>query len=214
MFATFGYTHARFGAGTIVERRRRVGQRDPEHAGLHGVVRRRAVAPAVVARSGSTAAPRSVFYGAFKYDDVNLAGQDAYSLANFRVGARGTRLFVEGWIRNAFDTQVRPGRVRLRRQLAPSGFVGESGRPRTFGITAGVTFLSADAANSRNSATPNDQPTPNAARIGNFGSLELELGVHWEFGVVKLGVLESLAGETTMKKILSVAAAALSAWSR
>jgi iron complex outermembrane receptor protein len=70
---------------------------------------------------------------------LNLAGQDGYSLVNMRGGARGSRLFVEGWIRNAFDTHYIPVAFAYG-QLAPSGFVGESGRPRTFGVTAGVTF--------------------------------------------------------------------------
>ena len=81
----------------------------------------------------------AVFYGAFKYDDMNLAEQKAYSLVNLRGGARGGRLFAEGWIRNAFDTSYVPVAFAYG-QLAPSGFIGESGRPRTFGITAGVSF--------------------------------------------------------------------------
>ncbi|MEO6236748.1 MAG: hypothetical protein ABIQ52_07080, partial [Vicinamibacterales bacterium] len=81
----------------------------------------------------------AVFYGAFKYDDANLAGQQAYSLANFRAGARGRLVFAEAWVRNAFDTKYVPVAFAYG-QLAPSGYVGESGRPRTFGITAGVTF--------------------------------------------------------------------------
>ena len=81
----------------------------------------------------------AVFYGAFEYDDLNLAGQDAYSLANFRAGARGRLLFAEVWVRNAFDTQYIPIAFPYG-QLAPSGFIGEMGRPRTFGVSAGVGF--------------------------------------------------------------------------
>ena len=79
-----------------------------------------------------------VFYGAFKYDDANLAEQEAYSLANFRAGVRGRYLFGEAWIRNAFDSFYVP--VAFAFPGAPSGFLGESGRPRTFGVTAGVRF--------------------------------------------------------------------------
>ena len=81
----------------------------------------------------------AVFYGAFEYDDLNLARQDAYSLANFRAGARGRLLFAEAWVRNAFDTQYIPIAFAYG-ALAPSGFIGEMGRPRTFGVSAGVTF--------------------------------------------------------------------------
>ena len=80
-----------------------------------------------------------VQYGDFKYDDANTAGQSAYSIANLRAGVRGKRVFAEGWVRNAFDTQYVPVAFAYP-GLAPSGFIGESGAPRTFGIRAGVTF--------------------------------------------------------------------------
>ena len=77
--------------------------------------------------------------GAFEYDDLNRERQDGYSLAHFRGGVRGRLVFVEAWIRNAFDTQYIPVAFAYG-QLAPSGYIGEMGRPRTFGITAGVGF--------------------------------------------------------------------------
>ena len=80
-----------------------------------------------------------VLYGAFKYDDTNLAEQDAYSLTNLRAGVRWKYMFAEGWIRNAFDSEYVPVSFPYP-GLAQSGFIGESGRPRTFGITAGVRF--------------------------------------------------------------------------
>jgi iron complex outermembrane receptor protein len=81
----------------------------------------------------------ATFSGAFEYDDLNTQRQDAYSLANFRAGLRGRFVFVEGWIRNAFDTKYIPVAFAYG-ALAPSGFIGEMGRPRTFGISAGVGF--------------------------------------------------------------------------
>ena len=42
-------------------------------------------------------------------------------------------------MRNAFDTHYIPVAFAYG-QLAPSGFIGEMGRPRTFGVNAGVTF--------------------------------------------------------------------------
>jgi outer membrane receptor protein involved in Fe transport len=80
-----------------------------------------------------------VAYGAFHYDDTNAAEQDAYSLVNLRAGARGRLLFGEIWVRNAFDTRYVPLAFAYP-GLAPSGFVGEPGRPRTFGISLGVAF--------------------------------------------------------------------------
>jgi iron complex outermembrane receptor protein len=78
-------------------------------------------------------------YGAFHYDDLNSASQDAYSLANFRAGARGGRIFGEVWIKNAFDTEYIPIALPYP-GFSPSGFIGESGRPRTWGVSFGVTF--------------------------------------------------------------------------
>jgi iron complex outermembrane recepter protein len=80
-----------------------------------------------------------VRYGEYQYDDANTLGQVAYSIANFRAGLRGKRLFGEGWVRNAFDTRYVPIAFPYP-GLAPSGFIGESGAPRTFGLRAGVTF--------------------------------------------------------------------------
>jgi iron complex outermembrane receptor protein len=138
LFATMGYTHARFGAGTTssgVSVADNTIPNTPDYTASFGAQLSRALTPAVSLYGRGEA----VFYGGFKYDDMNLAGQDAYSLANFRAGARGRRLFAEAWIRNAFDTHYVPVAFAYG-QLAPSGFVGESGRPRTFGITAGVSF--------------------------------------------------------------------------
>ena len=138
MFAAFGYTRARFGANT---RSSGVPVSDnqipntPEYTATIGTHLSRALTPAIRIYGRAEA----VFYGAFNYDDLNLAEQEAYSLANLRAGARGRNLFVEGWVRNAFDTHYVPVAFAYG-QLAPSGFIGESGRPRTFGVTAGVTF--------------------------------------------------------------------------
>jgi iron complex outermembrane receptor protein len=80
-----------------------------------------------------------VSYGSFQYDDANTAQQDAYSLTNLRGGVRSGKVFIEGWVRNAFNKAyvltafAYPG-------FAPSGFIGENGPARTFGIRAGVSF--------------------------------------------------------------------------
>jgi outer membrane receptor protein involved in Fe transport len=42
-------------------------------------------------------------------------------------------------VRNAFNTHYVPVAFAYG-ALAPSGFVGESGRPRTAGVTVGVSF--------------------------------------------------------------------------
>ena len=137
-FATFGVTHARFGAGTTssgLDVSDKKIPNTPDYTASFGADLSHPVTSAIRLYGRA----EMVFYGAFKYDDANLAGQEAYSLANFRFGARGTRVFAEAWVRNAFDTTYIPVAFAYG-QLAPSGFIGESGRPRTFGITAGVTF--------------------------------------------------------------------------
>jgi iron complex outermembrane receptor protein len=139
MFASFGYTRARFGANTTssgVPVSDNKIPNTPEYTATIGTHLSRSITPAIRVYGRAEA----VFYGAFKYDDLNLAEQEAYSLTNLRAGARGRFVFVEGWLRNAFDTKYVPVAFQYDPRVAPSGFIGESGRPRTFGLTAGVTF--------------------------------------------------------------------------
>jgi iron complex outermembrane receptor protein len=94
---------------------------------------------AIVSRATLYGRAEVVRYGDYQYDDANTAGQSAYSLAHFRAGVRTARVFAEGWIRNAFDTRYVPVAFAYP-GLAPSGFIGENGAPRTFGLRAGVMF--------------------------------------------------------------------------
>ena len=80
-----------------------------------------------------------VLYGPFKYDELNVEGQDTYSLTNIRIGARRNLFFAEGWVKNLFDTKYIPVAFAYG-QLAPSGYIGENGAPRTFGLSVGVKF--------------------------------------------------------------------------
>lgn len=80
-----------------------------------------------------------VFYGAYHYDEANREGQAAYSLANLRAGVRSRRFLAEAWVKNAFDTRYVPVAFAYG-SLAPSGFLGENGHPRTFGISLGFGF--------------------------------------------------------------------------
>jgi iron complex outermembrane receptor protein len=138
LFASFGYTHARFADDTVAGG---VAVADnkipftPDYTGVVGAQLSHAMTSAVTLYGRAEV----VMYGAFEYDEANTARQDAYSLANFRIGARGKWLFAETWIRNAFDTMYVPIAIPYQ-GFAPSGFIGENGRPRTFGVSAGVTF--------------------------------------------------------------------------
>ena len=138
VFAMFGYTNARFGEGTRAMGNGVVDKKlpfTPDYTATIGTQLSRAVTSAlsVYGRAEAT------FYGALQYDEFNTAEQEAYSLTNFRGGVRGKYVFGEVWIRNAFDTRYVPIALPLF-GFAPSGFVGEMGRPRTFGVTAGLTF--------------------------------------------------------------------------
>ena len=138
LFASAGLTHARFSAGSISSGLNVSGNRlpgTPDYTASVGAQLARAVGAAATLYGRAEAA----FYGGFKYDDANAAGQDAYALTNARAGVRGRRLFGEAWVRNAFDTRYVPIAFAYG-SLAPSGFIGEPGRPRTFGISGGVTF--------------------------------------------------------------------------
>ena len=81
----------------------------------------------------------AVCYGDYEYDDPNTAGQSAYTLTNLRAAIRARHTFGELWVRNAFDTRYVPVAFPYP-GLAPSGFVGENGAPRTFGVRIGVSF--------------------------------------------------------------------------
>jgi iron complex outermembrane receptor protein len=136
VFGSFGYTSATFKDGTI-------------SSGLDVTENRLPNTPQFTFSAGAQISRPineqvSVYgrgeiasYGEFFYDDLNRASQDAYGLANFRVGARSRMVFGEFWIKNAFDTQYVPLAFPYSTQ---SGFIGESGRPRTLGVSVGVTF--------------------------------------------------------------------------
>ena len=77
--------------------------------------------------------------GSFQYDEANTQGQSAYTLTNIRGGFHGPSLTVEVWVRNAFDTRYVPLAFAYP-GFSASGFIGEPGRPRTWGINLGIGF--------------------------------------------------------------------------
>ena len=137
LFTGFGYTRARFGGNTTslgVDVSDNKVPYTPDYTFNLGVQYGRAISGQWTAYGRAEVA----IFGAFSYDELNVQEQDAYSLANIRGGVRGRRFFGEAWIRNAFDTTYVPVAIPL--QFAPSGYIGESGAPRTFGVSVGVTF--------------------------------------------------------------------------
>jgi iron complex outermembrane receptor protein len=139
LFSAVGYTDARFNDGSISSGVDVAGNdipNTPDYTATFGVH----VSHALRADETVFARAEVTRYGAFTYDDLNTAGQQAYSLASVRAGLNRGSVFAEAWVRNMFDTRYIPVALPFDPQLAPSGFLGESGAPRTFGISAGVTF--------------------------------------------------------------------------
>jgi iron complex outermembrane receptor protein len=138
LFAALGFTSAKFAAGTMANGVA-VGDNDvpytPDFTATIGGQLTRAISNAI----NGFGRVEVVMSGAFAYDEANSQSQDAYSLVNIRAGARAKRVFGEVWVRNAFDTQYVPIAIPYP-GFAPSGFIGENGRPRTFGITVGTSF--------------------------------------------------------------------------
>jgi iron complex outermembrane receptor protein len=76
--------------------------------------------------------------GEFSYDAGNLA-QERYATAGLRAGLAGPNWRVEGWVRNAFDDEFVPVAFQPN-PVDPTRFVGESGAPRTFGVSVKLEF--------------------------------------------------------------------------
>ena len=138
LFGSFGYTRARFSDGSISSGADVSDKRvpfTPDYTGSLGIQVSRNVRQNLLAFGRAELVCR----GSFQYDDANTQGQDAYTLMNLRAGVEIRKVSIEGWIRNAFDTRYIPTAFAYP-GLAPSGFVGEVGAPRTFGVSIGVRF--------------------------------------------------------------------------
>ncbi len=138
LFGAAGLTRAHFASGSTSNGVDVSGNRlanAPSYTADFGVQYARPLRDAVslIARA------EVICYGDYDYDDPNTAGQTAYRLTNLRAGLRAKHTFGEVWIRNAFDTRYVPVAFPYP-GLAQSGFVGENGAPRTFGVRAGVSF--------------------------------------------------------------------------
>ena len=179
VFGGVGYTKATFSDGSVSSGVPVGGNtipNTPEYSATLGAQISHPVRPGISVYGRGEA----VFYGAFEYDDMNIARQDAYSLANFRAGARGRYLFAEAWIRNAFDTHYIPVAFAYG-QLAPSGFIGEMGRPRTFGVSAGFLLkFQLPTANSRLPTPDSKWESWNAGSRDRVGRLGIARWSGWE----------------------------------
>lgn len=138
VFTSLGLTRARFDAGSEsmgVDVSDNDVPNTPEYTAMAGAQYTRQI---IRSWMWSVRA-EAVRYGAMSYDEANTAGQEAYSLVNLRGGVNGRRYSVNAWVKNAFDTFYVPIAFAFP-GIAPSGFLGEPGKPRTFGVTLGVRF--------------------------------------------------------------------------
>ena len=138
VFAAWGYSNALFADGTRangVDVSHNEIPYTPAYTATFGGQMTRAITSSI----NGYGRAEFVVTGAFKYDEANTQGQDAYTVLNLRAGARRKQLFGELWVRNAFDTHYVPVAIPYP-GFARSGFIGENGRPRTFGISIGATF--------------------------------------------------------------------------
>ncbi len=76
--------------------------------------------------------------GRYYYDAVNGASQSDYTLVNTRVGLTSGLWRIESWVNNLFDKDTIP--LAFASPLALSGYVGESGAPRTIGVSLSRNF--------------------------------------------------------------------------
>jgi iron complex outermembrane receptor protein len=138
VFAAFGFTNARFSDGTTANGVDVSDNRlpyTPDYTATFGGQMTRAITSAI----NGYGRAEIVLTGTFQYDEGNTQSQERYSIVNLRAGASHKRLFGELWLRNAFDTEYVPIAIPYP-GFAPSGFIGENGRPRTFGISVGARF--------------------------------------------------------------------------
>ena len=138
LFSTFGFSHARFGDETSSSGVDVSGNALPFTPDVTFSIGAQAAHP-ITSDVSLVWRGELMSYSEFQYDDANSASQDAYSVVNLRAGARVRRAFAELWIRNAFDTRYVPVALPYPGFTA-SGFLGEPGHPRTYGVSVGVTF--------------------------------------------------------------------------
>lgn len=139
LFGSIGYTEAKFLSGSVSDGANVGGNRlpyTPKFTGNAGMQ----LSWAIGEKATLYARAEVTVYGDFNYDASSREAQDTHSLANFRAGVRGKRWFAEGWVKNAFDTEYVPIALAYSAAFAPSGYLGESGAPVTFGLRAGLNF--------------------------------------------------------------------------
>ena len=146
IFGALGYNRARFSDGTTSIRTAPSGTNSEEKVGGNHLI----FTPEYTVSAGSQYSWKlgqdaRIFvraeiagYGRYFYNTANTESQKAYWLSNLRAGVESSHWFAEVWVKNAFDTEYVP--VAFEFPNGQSGFLGESGAPRTIGLRTGFTF--------------------------------------------------------------------------
>ena len=74
----------------------------------------------------------------YYYDALNQQEADEYTLCDASIGFGTGQWRLEMWVKNIFDTTYYP--VAFASSLATSGYLAESGAPRTYGVTGTYSF--------------------------------------------------------------------------
>lgn len=77
----------------------------------------------------------ATYTGRYFYDASNNAKQSPYGLINLRTGFRTPNWSMSAYAKNLFNAETVPLAFPYQAAFAPSGYVGESGAPATFGAT-------------------------------------------------------------------------------
>ena len=146
IFGSIGYDHARFGNGTTSIHTDANGTNTTVNIGGNDLI----FTPDFTASAGTQYSwvlgpDARIFvrgeingYGSYFYNTANTESQDSYWLTNLRAGYRTSNWFMEAWVKNAFDTDYIP--VAFEFPNGQSGFIGENGAPRMFGLRTGFNF--------------------------------------------------------------------------
>jgi iron complex outermembrane receptor protein len=145
LFGMAGYTHARFLSGSNAFNanlgvNQPVAGNDLPYAPTYTANMGTQVSRALGRYARLSLRVQVSMFGDFQYDASNAMGQPNYSLTTIRGSVRSSHWFAEGWADNAFNAHYVPIAIPYAQLGAPSGYVGESGAPVTYGVRAGITF--------------------------------------------------------------------------
>ncbi len=146
IFGSFGYNQTQFGDGTTSIRTNAFGENTTVDISRNDLI----FTPKFTLNAGTQYSwqlgPYSRIFlraeikgiGRYYYNTANTESQKAYWITDIRAGYKANRFFAEVWGKNIFDTDYIP--VAFEFPNYQSGFAGENGAPRMFGLRTGLYF--------------------------------------------------------------------------